>query len=105
MKAKKVLAAGVLCALAIGLTACGGGSAVPGSPQDKKAKAGGTKTVMLYSSMQEDQLNAIKQAFEKKYPDITSNEAIIQDIKSYFKILGKHDYLHNLKRDNLWLHT
>ena len=29
MKAKKVLAAGVLCALAIGLTACGGGSAVP----------------------------------------------------------------------------
>ena len=70
MKAKKVLAAGVLCALAIGLTACGGGSAVPGSPQDKKAKAGGTKTVMLYSSMQEDQLNAIKQAFEKKYPDI-----------------------------------
>lgn len=43
---------------------------VPGSPQDKKAKAGGTKTVMLYSSMQEDQLNAIKQAFEKKYPDI-----------------------------------
>lgn len=25
---------------------------------------------MLYSSMQEDQLNAIKQAFEKKYPDI-----------------------------------
>ena len=35
MKAKKVLAAGVLCALAIGLTACGGGSAVPGSPQDK----------------------------------------------------------------------
>ena len=65
MKAKKVLAAGVLCALAIGLTACGGGAAVPGSPQDKKAK-----TVMLYSSMQEDQLNAIKQAFEKKYPDI-----------------------------------
>ena len=49
MKAKKVLAAGGLCALAIGLTACGGGSAVPGSPQDKKAKAGGTKTVMLYS--------------------------------------------------------
>lgn len=25
---------------------------------------------MLYSSMQEDQLNAIKKAFEKKYPDI-----------------------------------
>lgn len=29
-----------------------------------------TGTVMLYSSMQEDQLIAIKQAFEKKYPDI-----------------------------------
>ena len=28
-------------------------------------------TVMLYSSMQEDQLVAIKQAFEKKYPGIT----------------------------------
>ena len=38
MKAKKVLAAGVLCAMAIGLAACGGGSAVPGSPQDKRRK-------------------------------------------------------------------
>jgi len=28
-------------------------------------------TVMLYSSMQEDQLIAIKQAFEAKYPDVT----------------------------------
>lgn len=28
-------------------------------------------TVMLYSSMQEDQLIAIKQGFEKKYPDVT----------------------------------
>ncbi len=69
MNLKKVLAMGAVCALALGITACGGGGAVPGSPQDKKASSGGNK-VMLYSSMQEDQLNAVKKAFEKKYPDI-----------------------------------
>lgn len=69
MVLKKVFAAGILCMVTLGIAACGGGGAVPGSPQDNK-KASGEGTVMLYSSMQEDQLNAIKQAFEKKYPNI-----------------------------------
>ena len=69
MNLKKWLAVGALCSLALGVTACGGGGAIPGSKQDKKAASGGNK-VMLYSSMQEDQLNAVKKAFEKKYPDI-----------------------------------
>ncbi len=68
MNLKKWLAVGMLCTLAAGISACGGGGAIPGSKQDKKSSGG--NTVMLYSSMQEDQLNAIKQAFEKKYPDI-----------------------------------
>lgn len=68
MNLKKWLAVGALCTLAVGISACGSGGAIPGSKQDKKSSGG--NTVMLYSSMQEDQLNAIKQAFEKKYPDI-----------------------------------
>ena len=69
MVLKKVFAAGLLCMVTLGIAACGGGGAVPGSPQDNK-QSSGEGTVMLYSSMQEDQLNAIKQAFEKKYPNI-----------------------------------
>lgn len=69
MYMNKAVVAGVLCAMAFSITACGGGGSVPGSPQDKDKKSG-SNTVMLYSSMQEDQLNAIKKAFEKKYPDI-----------------------------------
>ena len=67
MNLKKWLSVGMLCVLAAGISACGGGGAIPGSKQDKKSAG---NTVMLYSSMQEDQLNAIKKAFEKKYPDI-----------------------------------
>jgi iron(III) transport system substrate-binding protein len=65
MNWKKMVAAGLLCSLALATAACGGG----GNAGKEKKSSG--KTVMLYSSMQEDQLNAIKKAFEKKYPDIT----------------------------------
>ena len=67
MNLKKWLSVGMLCVLAAGISACGGGGPIPGSKQDKKSAG---NTVMLYSSMQEDQLNAVKKAFEKKYPDI-----------------------------------
>lgn len=60
------------------LAACGGGTAnqtaapatptpAPSAPEQKTYSG----KVMLYSSMQEDQLIAIKQAFENKYPGIT----------------------------------
>lgn len=64
MNWKKLLTAGLIGTAALATAACGGGG---DSSNDKK---GATNTVMLYSSMQEDQLNAIKKAFEKKYPDI-----------------------------------
>lgn len=59
----------LLGALALSVTACGGKSSIPGAPGTKDAKKSGNM-VMLYSSMQEDQLKAIKAGFEKKYPDI-----------------------------------
>lgn len=59
----------LLGALALSITACGGKSSIPGAPGSKDAKKSGNM-VMLYSSMQEDQLKAIKAGFEKKYPDI-----------------------------------
>ncbi len=61
---KKIIAALALC-----LTAAGCAAAAPSG------------TVMLYSSMQEDQLIAIKQGFEKKYPDVT--------LEYYFAGTGK----------------
>lgn len=67
-----------LCTLTLvgGLTACGSKTGEKGTKTEEKgsettaetSKQGGT--VMLYSSMQEDQLIAIKEAFTKKYPDI-----------------------------------
>ena len=60
-----------VCALTLvgGLTACGSkqvAAPVEGASPIDSAKG----TVMLYSSMQEDQLIAVKEAFEKKYPNV-----------------------------------
>lgn len=41
------------------------------APSDDGAAADASGTVMLYSSMQEEQLIAIKEGFEKKYPGVT----------------------------------
>ena len=72
----------LILALALVLTACGtpGPGAGPAS-EPAGTSAGGSNpnagdgknsgTVMVYSSMQEDQLIAVKQAFEAKYPGIT----------------------------------
>ncbi|MEG0368446.1 MAG: ABC transporter substrate-binding protein [Hungatella sp.] len=88
---KKLVSMGMAAALVGSLTACGGSSAstlgkgseaattAPAATEGAKkeepakkeeAKAGGSGTVMVYSSMQEDQLIAVKAAFEKQYPDI-----------------------------------
>ena len=74
----------LILGLALALTACGtpGPGAGPASePADASSAAGGSSaaaadgeysgTVMVYSSMQEDQLIAVKQAFEAKYPGVT----------------------------------
>lgn len=64
-----------ICALTlvVGLTACGSKPVEtqnPGESTSTGDKASPKGSVMLYSSMQEDQLIAIKDAFQKKYPDI-----------------------------------
>ena len=57
--------------MALMMAGCGGGDKKPDAPKkDAPKAAAATDTVMLYSSMQEDQLNAVKKAFEKKYPNI-----------------------------------
>ena len=67
---KKSVAASLLCVLALSVAACGGGDKKADAPKKDEKAAAATDTVMLYSSMQEDQLNAVKKAFEKKYPNI-----------------------------------
>ena len=58
------------------LMSCGGNkqAASTAAPNETKAAEGTSQTysgkVMLYSSMKESQLNAVKAAFEKKYPGI-----------------------------------
>lgn len=57
------------------LTACGGGAKKAENAPAAVEAAGGEKKasgkVMLYSSMKESQLNAVKKGFEEKYPGIT----------------------------------
>lgn len=92
---KKKLAVILASAMAVSLTACGGSKApettaaaakteapaadskAEDKAEDTQAAGGDTQAaseasgnVMLYSSMQEDQLMAIKEGFEKKYPNI-----------------------------------
>lgn len=73
---KKVLSLVLSMALIIAtLVGCGGSKSKTTVPADTAvADAGGAQysgKVMLYSSMKETQLNAVKEAFEKKYPGIT----------------------------------
>jgi len=86
MKKKICLGLSLVMALSL-LAGCGGGGAETPAPESKAPAAESAapakeskaaeaeKTysgkVMLYSSMQEDQLVAIKEGFEKKYPGIT----------------------------------
>ena len=69
--AKTYVAGSLMLVMALMMAGCGGGDKKPDAPKkDAPKAAAATDTVMLYSSMQEDQLNAVKKAFEKKYPNI-----------------------------------
>lgn len=68
---KTCVAGSLMLVMALMMAGCGGGDKKPDAPKkDAPKAAAATDTVMLYSSMQEDQLNAVKKAFEKKYPNI-----------------------------------
>ena len=85
---KKVLSVGLAGVMVLGLAACrsksggdsqntevsdAGETAAAGTEVQTSAEAseqGPSGTVMMYSSMQEDQLIAIKEAFEAKYPNV-----------------------------------
>ncbi|MCI8651038.1 MAG: ABC transporter substrate-binding protein [Oscillospiraceae bacterium] len=78
---KKLACLGLSLTMTLGLlSACGGGAETTPTPAPAESTApvessAPEKTysgkVMMYSSMQEDQLMAIKEGFEKKYPGIT----------------------------------
>ena len=68
---KTYVAGSLMLVMALMMAGCGGGDKKADAPKkDAPKAAAATDTVMLYSSMQEDQLNAVKKAFEKKYPNI-----------------------------------
>jgi len=68
---KSYVAGSLMLVMALMMAGCGGGDKKAETPKkDAPKAAAATDTVMLYSSMQEDQLNAVKKAFEKKYPNI-----------------------------------
>lgn len=84
---KKWISLSLAAAMVCSLTACGGSEKAPGTtaasatqaaaekaaeaaPEKAEDTSSASGTVMMYSSMQEDQLIAVKEAFEKKYPNI-----------------------------------
>ena len=101
--------------MAVSLTACGGSKApettaaaakteapaadskAEDKAEDTQAAGGDTQAaseasgnVMLYSSMQEDQLMAIKEGFEKKYPNIKMDYYFAGTGKVITKIATEH---------------
>ncbi len=107
---KKALAVMVASAMVVSLAACGGGAkeaattqapaAQEGSKEESKAETEAPKaeagaseasgSVMLYSSMQEDQLMAIKEGFEKKYPNVKMDYYFAGTGKVITKIATEH---------------
>lgn len=53
------------------LCLCAGCTAAEPNTEEAPARAGYSGSVTLFSSMQEEQIQAIKEGFEAKYPDIT----------------------------------
>ena len=54
------------------LVGCGGNkTSAPAQNDASSTEQKYSGKVMLYSSMQEEQLQAVKEAFEKKYPGVT----------------------------------
>lgn len=64
---KKLLSLGLATTMVCSLAACGGSSTKEVS---EHADYGPSGSVMMYSSMQEDQLVAIKKGFEAQYPNV-----------------------------------
>lgn len=106
---KKPLAILLAATMAAALTACGGSkeaastTAAPAQQaaetkaEDKAADApeqaaasSASGTVMLYSSMQEDQLIAVKEGFEKKYPNVKMDYYFAGTGKVITKIATEH---------------
>lgn len=73
---------------ALVLTGCSNGSQGDTTTSDGNEFAG--NKVMLYSSMQEDQLQAIKNGFEAKYPDIEMDYYFAGTGKVITKITTEH---------------
>lgn len=99
---KKIFAILLTSAMAVSLTACGGSQQAPATTAAQEAagtqaEAGNQEaaseasgTVMLYSSMQEDQLMAVKEGFEKKYPNIKMDYYFAGTGKVITKIATEH---------------
>lgn len=102
---KKALAVLLTSAMVASMTACGGsGGASATTAQTQAAQSGGAAerkeeapasgdasgSVMLYSSMQEDQLVAIKEGFEKKYPNVKMDYYFAGTGKVITKIATEH---------------
>ena len=93
---KKLACLGLSLTMTLGLlSACGGGAETTPTPAPAESTApvessAPEKTysgkVMMYSSMQEDQLMAIKEGFEKKYPGITME--YVRELVGYAHSLG-----------------
>lgn len=101
MMRKSVLTLTLAASMMVFLTACSGdgestkaesGEGNAPSEQTEAAGNGGgaSGTVMMYSSMQEDQLMAIKEGFEKKYPDIKLDYYFAGTGKVITKIATEH---------------
>ena len=109
---RKTWALVLAAAAALSMTACGGSSQPAETTakaeetiaaQSEKAEDTSSKeeakddsakdasgTVMLYSSMQEDQLVAIKEGFEKKYPNVKMDYYFAGTGKVITKIATEH---------------
>ena len=115
---KKVTATALAATMVLGMTACGGSKAPETTAAKTEAPAADSKAedskmedkaedtqaaggdaqaasdasgnVMLYSSMQEDQLMAIKEGFEKKYPNIKMDYYFAGTGKVITKIATEH---------------
>lgn len=67
---KKIAALSLSAALLVSLGACSTDNTQKDTNKDEANSVTGSKKVMLYSSLKEDQLTALKEGFTKKYPDI-----------------------------------
>lgn len=92
-----MLALGTLLILAMG-----GCAPAPPQPPEPVGPASYTGRVMLYSSMQENQILAIKAGFEQKYPNVTMNYYFAGTAKVITKIATENQSRRPLA-DVIWV--